>query len=201
MKACSAASERNKGPILGVLQRVFGDVHAVLEIGSGTGQHAVHFAANLPHLVWHTSDLAFNHPDIRAWLHDANLPNLREPIDLDVSRVQDWPNARYDGIYSANTLHIMSWPHVQALFANLPRVLAPRATVCIYGPFNYGGAYTSPSNAQFDAQLRAADPVRGIRDFEAVDALARGIGLELVEDVAMPANNRLLVWRDVQCGR
>jgi len=107
----------------------------------------------------------------------------------------DWPQARFDGVFSANTLHIMGWAQVEACFARLPHVLADAATVAVYGPFNYGGAYTSASNREFDAWLKARDPQSGIRDFEAVDALAQAIGLRLVADVSMPANNRTLVWR------
>jgi hypothetical protein len=165
----------------------------VLEIGSGTGQHAVHFATALPHLVWQTSDRVRNLAGIRAWLAEATLPNAPAPLALDVTG--SWPASRYDAIFSANTLHIMAWDEVVAMFGALPRVLAGDAIVAIYGPFNYDGRATSESNALFDARLKEDDPRQGIRDFEAVDALARGIGLHLVADVAMPANNRTLVWR------
>ena len=193
-KPWSAASERNREPILAVLRRHFGDRGRVLEIGSGTGQHAVHFAAALQHLSWHCSDRTENLPGIRLWLDQARLANTPAPLELDVKQ-RDWPAVRYDAVYSANTLHIMSWPEVETLFARLPEVLAPRAKLAIYGPFNYGGCFTSPSNAAFDVSLKAAVRHRGIRDFEAVDALARGIGFELLEDCAMPANNRCLIWR------
>lgn len=192
-KPFSAACERNRAPILAALRLHFADRRHVLEIGSGTGQHAVHFAAALPHLVWQTSDRAEWLPGVRLWLAEAGLPNTPPPLELDVRG--PWPSERFDAIFSANTLHIMGWPEVEALFAGLPAVLADDARLTIYGPFNYGGRFTSPSNAAFDAGLRADDPKRGIRDFEAVDALARGIGFELVEDLAMPANNRCLSWR------
>lgn len=192
-KPFSAACERNRAPILAALRPHFADRRHVLEIGSGTGQHAVHFAAALPHLVWQTSDRAEWLPGVRLWLAEAGLPNTPPPLELDV--LGPWPGERFDAIFSANTLHIMGWPEVEALFAGLPTVLADDARLTIYGPFNYGGRFTSPSNAAFDAGLRADDPKRGIRDFEAVDALARGIGFELVEDLAMPANNRCLSWR------
>lgn len=193
-KPYSPASERNRDPILAVLREHFADREQVLEIGSGTGQHAVHFAAALPHLRWQTSDRAENLGGIRAWLDEAALANTPAPLELDVTQRQ-WPAQRYDAVYSANTLHIMSWPEVELLFARLPEVMTARARLALYGPFNYGGRHTSDSNAAFDASLKASVPHRGIRDFEAVDALARGIGLELLEDRAMPANNRCLVWQ------
>ncbi len=192
-KPWSAACERNREPILAVLRQHFADRRRVLEVGSGTGQHAVHFAAALPHLLWQASDRAENLPGIRLWLDEAALPNAPAPLELDVSQ-GEWPACRFDAVYSANTLHIMSWPEVGMLFARLPQVLEDDAKLAIYGPFNYGGRYTSDSNAAFDAALKAAAPQRGIRDFEAVDALARGIGFTLLEDRAMPANNRCLVW-------
>ena len=192
-KPHSPASERNREPILAVLREHFADRQQVLEIGSGTGQHAVHFAAGLPHLAWQTSDRAENLDGIRAWLDEAGLPNTPAPLQLDVTQ-ERWPAQQYDAVYSANTLHIMSWAEVERLFARLPEVLAANAKLAVYGPFNYSGRFTSDSNAVFDASLRAQVPHRGIRDFEAVDALARAIGLSLLEDRAMPANNRCLVW-------
>ena len=188
----SAACDRNRDPILAVLRDHFADRRQVLEIGSGTGQHAVYFAKALPHLSWQTSDLPENHDGIRLWLEEAALPNALPPIALDARG--PWPHARYDAVFTANTLHIMSWPEVEALFAGLPAVLAADARLVIYGPFNYGGQFTSPSNAQFNETLKGWGAHMAIRDVEAVDALARGIGLRLVEDRAMPANNRCLVW-------
>jgi cyclopropane fatty-acyl-phospholipid synthase-like methyltransferase len=130
------ATQRNRDSILAVLREHFATAHDVLEIGSGTGQHAVHFAAALPHLQWQTSDLPENHPGIAAWLAVAGLGNVLPPLTLDVGRPETWPNRRFGALFSANTLHIVSWEQVQALFANLPRVLAAGATVVIYGPFN-----------------------------------------------------------------
>ncbi len=191
-KPHAPACERNQDVILAVLRDHFSDRRQVLEIGSGTGQHAVHFAAALPHLRWQTADREENLPGIRLWLDEAQLANTPPPLALDVNH--PWPPGRYDAVFSANTLHIMSWPEVERLFAGLSGILAADAKLAIYGPFNYGGRFTSESNAAFDASLKAAAPHRGIRDFEAVDALARAIGLELVEDREMPANNRCLVW-------
>jgi cyclopropane fatty-acyl-phospholipid synthase-like methyltransferase len=192
-KPHSDACERNRDPILEVLRQHFADRRQVLEIGSGTGQHAVHFAAALPHLAWQTSELEPNLAGIRPWLEESNLPNLPPPVALDVTGV--WPEARFDAIFTANTLHIMSWPDVRTLFAALPQVLAADAMLAVYGPFNYNGRFTSPSNASFDEWLKQRSPHSGIRDFAAVDELARAIGFALVEDRAMPANNRTLVWR------
>ena len=193
VKPHSEACERNRGPILEVLREHFADRRHVLEIGSGTGQHAVHFAAALPRLSWQTSDVDSNLPGIRAWLQEAGLPNLPQPIELEVTG--RWPDARFDAVFTANTLHIMSWLEVRAFFAALPKVLTPDALLAVYGPFNYDGRFTSPSNAAFDQWLKQRSPHSGIRDFAAVDELARSIGLTLVEDRPMPANNRTLVWR------
>ena len=193
-KLFSAACERNRAPILAVLRTLFADRKRVLEIGSGTGQHAVHFAANLPHLQWQTSDLPENHPGIRAWLDEAGLPNLLPPLLLDAA-TPDWPSFEWDAVFTANTCHIMSWKEVEAMFAGVGRGLPPGGKLAVYGPFNYGGRYTGPGNAQFDASLRAGNPLRGIRDFEAVDALAKRHGFELTDDIPMPADNRLLAWQ------
>lgn len=192
-KPYSEACERNRGPILGVLRDHFADRRHVLEIGGGTGQHAVHFAAALPQLTWQTSDLAPSLPGIRMWIEESGLPNLPQPIALDATGI--WPDTRFDAIFTANTLHIMSWPEVRALFAALPKVLTADAVLAVYGPFNYDGRFTSPSNASFDAWLKQRSPHSGIRDFTAVDELAVSIGFALVEDRPMPANNRTLVWR------
>ncbi len=192
-KPHAPACDRNRDPILAVLRHHFAEVRRVLEIGSGTGQHAVHFAMKLPRLIWQCSDVAGNLPGIRLWLDEAELPNTPPPLELDVDGT--WPALRFDAAFSANTLHIMGWPSVQAFFAGLGGVLGARASLIVYGPFNYEGRYTSESNREFDAWLKARDPASGIRDFEAVDALANAHGFLLIDDVAMPANNRCLVWR------
>jgi trans-aconitate methyltransferase len=192
-KPHAPACERNREPILQVLRRHLTGRRRVLEIGSGTGQHAVYFAAALPELTWQTSDVPANLPGICAWLDEAGLANLPPPLVIDVN--DTGPRDIYDAVFTANTLHIMSWQEVVLLFERLSALLEERATLAVYGPFNYGGRFTSDSNAGFDAQLKARSPLMGIRDFEAVDALARGIDLKLIEDCAMPANNRTLVWR------
>ena len=202
-KPFSPACDRNREPILALLRECFADVREVLEIGSGTGQHAVHFAAAMPWLSWQCSDRAEHLPGIRVWLDEAALPNTPAPLALDVD-TGPWPRpaaagvgagGSFDGMFSANTLHIMGWPSVQRFFAGVDTALAPGGTLVVYGPFNDDGRFSSDSNREFDGWLRARDPASGIRDFEAVDALARDIGLALQADVAMPANNRCLVWR------
>lgn len=194
-KPFAPACERNRDPILQVLRRhLDARTRSVLEIGSGTGQHAVHFAAALPWLQWQCSDRGEHVAGIGQWLDEAALANTPPALELDVDS-GPWPACRYDAVFSANCLHIMGWPQVQAFFAGIDGVLADNGKLLVYGPFNYGGQYSSDSNRAFDGWLHARDPASAIRDFEAVDALAAQIGLQLVEDVAMPANNRCLVWR------
>lgn len=195
----SEACERNKHPILAVLRRTLDQPASVLEIGSGTGQHAVHFARELPHLRWQPTDRPEVLPGLRARVQAEGTPNLLAPIDLDAAR-GPWPSAGTQSVvYTANTLHIMGWSDVESLFAGIAQLLQPVADgrLIVYGPFKYRGAFTTDSNRQFDEMLRARDPASGIRDFEAVDALATRAGLRLCEDVAMPANNQLLLWRRV----
>lgn len=195
-KPFSEACERNRGPILEVLRNAFAKVNHVLEIGSGTGQHAVYFAQALAYLTWQTSDVASYHAGIRAWIDDSGLANVRAPLTLDV-RVTPWPIAKTEAIFSANILHIMDGASVEAFFAGVGRVLPVNGMLVVYGPFNYGGRFTAESNARFDAMLRAQGVGSALRDFETIDALARDIGLKLLRDQAMPANNRTLVWRRV----
>ena len=190
----SQACENNREAIFAILQRIFADRTRVLEIGSGTGQHATAFAPCLPHLIWQTSDLPKNHPGIEQWITSASTPNLLLPVALNVND-KPWPVEPVDGVFSANTFHIMPWASVQHFFSGLASVLSTGGILAIYGPFNYDGAYTSPSNARFDQWLKDRDPAQGIRNFEAVNALAREQGLILKEDNEMPANNRLLVWK------
>ena len=200
-KPFSIACERNREPIASALDKWMAERRHVLEIGSGTGQHAVFFAQRWPWLQWQPSD----HPDhlqgIDAWRDEAALANLAPAFALQAELPPQAPlevpsgGPLFDAVFTANTLHIMGWAHVQALFAGLPALLAAGALLAVYGPFNYGGAFTSDSNAQFDAWLKARDPRSGIRDVEAVQALAGQSGFQLLEDVPMPANNRLLVWR------
>jgi hypothetical protein len=189
----SEACERNKGPILAVLKEAFAGCSHVLEIGSGTGQHAVHFALAMPGLVWQPSELPDAMPDLRKRVFNAGPANLRAPVEIDVTAPR-WEVRPVDGIFTANTLHILHWPQVEALFAGLPAIAKPGAVLAVYGPFRYAGRYTSPSNESFDRMLHARDPQSGLRDFEDVDALARRAGFELRADHAMPANNQTLIW-------
>lgn len=189
----SPACERNRAPILAVLREELSRCRSVLEIGSGTGQHAVYFAAALPQLRWQPTELAEYLPPLRARIAAEAPDNCAAPLALDV-QTDAWPVATTDAVFSANTLHIMAWSAVADLFAGAGRVLGTGGCLCIYGPFRYGGRFTSPSNAAFHRSLRARDPASGIRDFEAVDALAAAQGLVLRADYSMPANNQLLVW-------
>jgi len=193
-KPFSPACERNREPILAVLRRFFADRKTVLEIGSGSGQHAVHIAAAMPELSWQCSDRGECLAGIRRWLDEAQLANTPAPLLLDVSASQ-WLSVRYAAAYSANTLHIMSWGEVEALFIGLNRVLADDAKLAIYGPFRRAGDHTNESNLRFDAQLRAESAEMGIRDLEAVDTLAASIGFHRLEVVPMPANNFCLLWQ------
>jgi cyclopropane fatty-acyl-phospholipid synthase-like methyltransferase len=198
MKQYSEACEQNKEPILAVLREAFSDTRKVLEIGSGTGQHAVYFARQLPHLHWQTSDLEENHASINAWLGEAGLANASPPFVLDVTGTtwpENTPESTYDGLFSANTTHIMNWSAVQDMFSGIGKLLYANANFCLYGPFNYHGTFTSTSNRRFDAWLKDRDPASGIRHFEALDELASENGMTLEADHEMPVNNRLLVWR------
>lgn len=194
MKNYSEACEENKYPILDVLRQAFSELHSILEIGSGTGQHAVFFAEHIPHLLWQPSDTIENHASIIEWINDSQLDNVLPPLELDVAK-HHWPTQTFDGIFSANTTHIMSWPEVVELFSGVRNVLASQGKFCLYGPFNYGGEFTSPSNAHFDQWLKSREPKSGIRDFETLNKLAADIDLTLINDHEMPVNNRLLVWQ------
>jgi len=196
MKPCSESCEQNRAPIQSVLEEVFADRKRVLEIASGTGQHAVYFGQALPHLTWQTSELPGNHAGIQAWLDEAGLPNVLPPVAIDVNDTH-WPVETVDAVFNANTVHIVAWPSVQRMFAGIGRVLAVGGILCIYGPFNYGGQFTSESNARFDVWLKNRDANSGVRDFEAINQLAEAQGLKLLKDIAMPANNRTLVWQRV----
>ena len=194
IKPFSQACEENQQPILQVLKPLFRHSHEVLEIGSGTGQHAVYFAKHMPHLIWHTSDKAENHEGIRLWLNEADLANTRAPFALDVLEDR-WPTFAVDAVFSANTTHIMHWKEVEAFFNGVGQVLPKGGLFALYGPFNYNGQFTSDSNARFDRWLKGRDPQSGIRDFADVNWLAEQAGLKLLEDNTMPVNNRLLVWQ------
>ena len=185
------AAEQNKQVILDAIKPwLRGEV---LEIGSGTGQHAVYFASQAADISWQTSELETNLAGTDSWIEDSDLDNLPAPIELDV--MGTWPDHRYDFIYSANCFHIMAKEAVARCIEGIGECLKPGGVFAVYGPFNYHGDYTSESNARFDQMLRARDPDSGIRDFEWIAQIAGATGLELLEDVAMTANNRTLIWQ------
>jgi hypothetical protein len=194
-KPFSQACENNKDPILQIINTVFCHPTTVWEIGSGTGQHACYFARHLPHVEWQPTDRPENIPGIGLWQEEAQLDNLKPVLTLDVTDAV-WPCNGIDALFTANTLHIMSRDEVQICFDRLAEHLNPKAFVCIYGPFNYNGAYTSDSNARFDQWLKSQNTLSGIRDFEDILVLASTRGLSLMSDNAMPANNRLLVLQN-----
>jgi cyclopropane fatty-acyl-phospholipid synthase-like methyltransferase len=190
----SEACERNKDPILGVIAAAFASSRHILEIGSGTGQHAVHFARNLPWLTWQPTDTGEYLTGLQERIRLEGGANLHPALELDV-RHRPWPVGPVDGVFSANTLHIMSWSSVQQFFRGIGEVLQPAGVLCIYGPFRYDGSYTSDSNLTFDRFLRERDPESGIRDLTAIQMLARQQGLQLKADHPMPANNQTLIWQ------
>jgi cyclopropane fatty-acyl-phospholipid synthase-like methyltransferase len=193
MKPYSESCDQNKHPILEVLQKEFAHAEHVLEIGSGTGQHAVFFGEQLPNLIWQTSDRLEYHAGIQLWLNDSNLSNVLAPIELDVA-LDHWPQQTYDAIFSANTAHIMSTPEVEHMFNGVGKLLQSGGRFCLYGPFNYHGHYSSESNARFDQWLKQRDPNSGIKDLDDLNQWAEQSGLTLTNDYKMPVNNRILVW-------
>ncbi len=194
----AAACERNKAPIFAVLKEVLPTTGTVLEIGSGTGQHVVFFAAQMPTLQWQPTDRAQHLPGLSRRLAVANCCNILPPIELDV--LQSWPQQDFAAVYSANTAHIMSWQAVCAMFGGVSQRLLPGGPFCLYGPFNLEGKFTSPSNAAFDAQLKCENPVMGIRDCEALETLASSQQLVLERRYSLPANNQLLLFRQDRQG-
>ncbi|MEE8463160.1 MAG: DUF938 domain-containing protein [Gammaproteobacteria bacterium] len=199
MKPCAESCERNQQPILDVLAEEFTETKKVLEIGSGTGQHAAFFTPQMRHLVWQTSDLAENHADIRCWIEDVEEISLPAPLDLDV-RSEQWPDTGADAVFSANTAHIMHWDMVCAMVAGVGRQFASmdRGRFCLYGPFNENGEFTSDSNRKFDAWLKKRDPLMGLRDLAEMEKIAGEAGLALCRAHTMPANNLLLVFDKVE---
>ena len=189
------AAVRNAEPILEVLRDALPQRGTVLEIASGTGQHAVHFAAALPGIVWQPSDAdARARASIDAWRTHSGLANLREPLDLDVCR-EPWPIEAVDAIVCINMIHIAPWEAAQALMKGAGARIASGGSLVLYGPYRRGGAHTAPSNEAFDADLRSRDPAWGVRDMEEVEALAQAQGFACEARVAMPANNFSLVFR------
>jgi cyclopropane fatty-acyl-phospholipid synthase-like methyltransferase len=193
-KPFSPACERNRMPILKVMQEIItSQDQKLLEIGSGTGQHAVYLAPHFPHMIWVTSDVKANHSGIQMWLDESGAPNIIGPGVFEVGK-NDFPNGHFDIVFTANTFHIMSWNECESLMIMLGQNLREGARVMIYGPFNYEGAFTSASNEEFDKQLKTRNPLMGIRNFEDVVAGMKKNGLMLLKDFEMPANNRVLVF-------
>ncbi|MFT5573023.1 MAG: cyclopropane fatty-acyl-phospholipid synthase-like methyltransferase [Cryomorphaceae bacterium] len=191
----SAACERNKEPLQEVLTAYFESINSVLEIGSGTAQHAIHFAQSFPNLTWQTSDQAQYLQGIRSQLESSKPDNVKAPLCIDVNQA-DWAGGqRFSAVYTANTLHIMTQADVEAFYTGLSSVLQQDAYLIAYGPFKYATKFTSASNQSFDETLRARNCGSAIRDFEFVDGLARAVGFTLLEDVSMPANNQCLIWQ------
>jgi len=197
MKPNAPACERNQDPISVQLKRIFAETTSVLEIGSGTGQHAVFMGKSLPHLSWQTSDLVENHSGIKQWLEAENLTNVKSPIELQAGK--QWPNTKYDAIFTANTLHIMSRSNAMSCIKQGAEVLnCENGKFVAYGPFNYNGKFTSESNEKFEQWLKSRNPESGIRNFEDLCQSATDSDLELISDIEMPANNRLLVWQKIK---
>ncbi len=193
-KPFSPSSERNQEVIFQVLSRLLKDTNHVLEIGTGTAQHAVYFAKRMPHLRWQCSDRIDNHAGIKMWLDEAALANTPPAIELDVT--ETWPKFEtVDAIFSANAVHIMPWDSVCKFIKNAGPLLQSKGLLIFYGPFNYDGSYTSEGNANFDIWLKERNPLSAIRDFEAMNEQAENAGLKLSEDIEMPANNRILVFQ------
>lgn len=202
MQFFSGPADRNKEPILGVISEVLMQSRQVLEVGSGTGQHALFFAEKMPHLVWQPTDCGDYLPDLITQISDNPMPNVSGPLELDVRNLpwqigtlKESGENSVDAIYTTNTLHIMSWNAVNDFFTGVGQILGPKGHLIVYGPFKYDGDFTTPSNADFELWLKDRDPESGIRDFEAVNELASAIGLQLKADHSMPANNQCLIWQ------
>ncbi len=192
-KPYAQACDKNGPPILDVLRQKLPNHGRVLEIASGTGQHAVFFGEALPNIEWQPSDLKEMHSGIRQWLDDAGLENVLPPLPLDVM-AEAWPNENYDAVFSANSAHIMPAEAVEKMFAGVARLLKHDGQFLLYGPFMYGGEHSSESNEGFDRWLKSSDPQRGLRDVDWLREIATKFNLRLLEDIEMPVNNRILVW-------
>ena len=209
MKPFSQASENNRQPILEVLEKHFTNQQRILEIGSGTGQHAVYFPQYLQHVIWQTSDRIENHSGINQWIDGFPIDNLKRPVELDVENPDNWNNlarmahmSPFDGVFTANTVHIMPWSNVEKMFAGVGELFSYGGgndtsiphRFAVYGPFNRDGAFTSAGNAQFHRHLQERDPLMGIRNDHAVFNLAKKYSLKIAYDIDMPANNRILIF-------
>jgi SAM-dependent methyltransferase len=195
LRETAPSPERNKQPILEVLQRVLPPTGLVVEIGSGTGQHVTHFAKALPNLAFQPSEMDLErHPSIKGWIEHEKLSNVRPPLAIDLTKGR-WPVRAADAIVCINVIHISPWEATLALMRGAAEVLPPGGVLVTYGPYRRDGRHTAPSNQAFDADLKSRDPRWGVRDLEEVIAAAKDAGLEFEEDVAMPANNFSLVFR------
>ena len=197
-KPYSESCEQNKDVILSIIQPYLSSGTKVLEIGSGTGQHAVHFASHNPDIEWQPSDRLLYIEGINAWIADAACSNIKPVIELDV--LKQWPSDRYNLVFTANTFHIMGKQAVKICLETVSNCLLSNGYFIVYGPFNYNQQYTSPSNQNFDDWLKANDPDSGIKDFEWVCDITQRAGLRLIDDVEMPANNRILIWQQETLG-
>lgn len=194
VKPYSESCDQNRDVILSILHPLLQDSKSILEIGSGTGQHAIYFADKLPHLVWNTSDCKEYIPGIKNWLSEIETSNLPQPLELDV-RQENWPEISFDAVFTANTCHIMNQYSVDTMFKRIGENLPTMGQFIVYGPFNYQQQYTSASNEQFDRWLKSRDIESGIKDFETLNELAEQAGMQLIQDYEMPANNRILHWQ------
>ena len=194
IKPYSESCDQNRAAILSVIQPLLLNTSSVLEIGSGTGQHAVFFSKNLPHLIWQTSDCNEYIEGIKLWLAESESENLRHPVELNVTQ-KNWPEMEFDAVFTANTCHIMNRPSVEIMIERVGEKLPQNGQLIIYGPFNYNQQYTSSSNEQFDCWLKSRDKESGIKNFEDLNDLAEQSGMKLTGDYDMPANNRILHWR------
>jgi len=195
-KPYSESCDQNKEPILAVIEPLLVSAENVLEIGSGTGQHALYFAGKMPHLTWHTSDCAEYLAGINCWINDSLLSNVKKPFELNVTH-SIWPSLKVDSVFTANSVHIMHQEDVMNLFKGVGALLKAGGDFIIYGPFNYNNQYSSESNANFDSWLKNRDPLSGIKHFEKLEMLANEAGMILVTDYKMPANNQILHFTKV----
>jgi cyclopropane fatty-acyl-phospholipid synthase-like methyltransferase len=189
----SEAAERNKKPILDQLKQYLKSDDKVIEIGSGTGQHACCFTQSIPGLVWQCSDLKDNLSSLKQVISQQNSEQLLMPIECDVRSYQ-WDQKQYDAVYSANALHIMSWDAAQVFLSNVNHALKSRGLLILYGPYAYANQPLCKSNQNFDRFLKERDPKSGIRSFDEVKALSEKAGFVCEHDIEMPANNRLIIW-------
>jgi len=197
IKAFSQAADNNKQHIAEVLKLYITEHDNILEIGSGTGQHAAFFATYFPSVFWHTSDLQCNHASINEWLSGSQHENALRPIELDISIKSQWPTAHYDMVFSANTAHIMAWEHVRLMLEMAASVLPRQGWLILYGPFNVNNRFTSHSNAQFNHYLKSQNTQMGLRNIEAIEENALQHGLSLMRIHDMPAHNKILALQQI----